>query len=113
MGNSLKTNYQYDVIILGGGPAGLGSAINLSMKGISVLLLEEKKIAETQKTWLTFAYILEKYKLQDCIRNYFSDIIFSCYLGNSYYFKNKDFIYPIYEKKRLNYLHRKLLVTAL
>ncbi len=95
---------KYDVVVLGGGPAGLGSAVNLADKGVSVLVLEENKIAQTQKTWLTFDYILEKYGLKECVRNRFADIVFSCYLGNSYSFKNKSFIYPVDEEKALKLL---------
>jgi digeranylgeranylglycerophospholipid reductase len=97
-------NNKYDVIIIGGGPAGLGSAINLAKKGVSVLLVEQNKLTETSKTWLTFDYTVKKYGLEDCIRNKFSDISFSCYLGSSYKFKKKDFIYPIYEEKALGIL---------
>ncbi|MFC2091851.1 lycopene cyclase family protein [Elusimicrobiota bacterium] len=97
-------NNKYDIIVLGGGPAGIGSAINIAKKGISVLLLEQNKISQTHKTWITFDYILEKYNIKDCIRNRFSDILFSCYLGSTYSFKNTDFLYPIHEERALDIL---------
>jgi flavin-dependent dehydrogenase len=97
----------YDTIVIGAGPAGLGSALNLAKKGIDVLLIEQNKIGTSKKTWLTFDYILQKYDLTDCIRNKFSDIILSCYLGGRYCFKKKDFIYPIHEKKALKTLAEK------
>ncbi|MFC1585795.1 FAD-dependent oxidoreductase [Fibrobacterota bacterium] len=97
----------YDVIILGGGPAGLGCAVNLAERGISVLLVERHDISSTSKTWLTFDDVLKKYALEECIRNRFSEILFSCYLGNSYAFANRDFIYPIHEEKALALLARR------
>ncbi|MCX5781310.1 MAG: NAD(P)/FAD-dependent oxidoreductase [Elusimicrobia bacterium] len=99
-----QQNNKFDVIIIGAGPAGLGSAINLSKKGISVLLIEKEKIGATQKTWLTFDYILQKYKLKECIKNTFSEVTLSCYLGNTFSLKNKSFIYPIDEEKALKLL---------
>ena len=60
----MSSNNNFDVIIVGGGPAGLGSALHIAEKGIPVLLLEKKKIGTTQKTWLTFGYILKEYGLE-------------------------------------------------
>ena len=89
----MTTGQKFDVIIIGGGPAGLGSAIHLAEKGMEVLLLEKNKIGLTQKTWLTFDYIVEKYGLEESVRNRFSGVIFSCYLGNTYSFK--CFMFPL------------------
>jgi flavin-dependent dehydrogenase len=91
----------FDVIVLGAGPAGLGSALNLAAKGLSVLVLEKQKLALTSKTWLTFDHVLKKYDLQECIRNRFDEVVFSCYLGSNFSFKKKNFISPIYEEKAL------------
>lgn len=102
-------NTVYDVIILGGGPAGLGSAIHLAEKSLSVLLLEKEKIGDTQKTWLTFDHIIREYGLEPCIRNRFEEIVFSCYLGNSYTFKRNDFIFPIHEQMALSLLYEKAI----
>jgi len=100
----VTTGQKFDVIIIGGGPAGLGSAIHLAEKGMKVLLLEKNKIGLTQKTWLTFDYIVEKYGLEESVRNRFSGVIFSCYLGNTYSFKRNDFIFPIHEEMALGLL---------
>ena len=94
----------FDVIIIGGGPAGLGSAVHLAEKDVHLLLLEKNKICSTEKTWLTFDHTIEKYKLHECVRNRFSKVIFSCYLGNSFSFENKDFISPIHEERALELL---------
>ncbi len=94
----------FDVIIMGAGPAGLGSAVHLAEKGVSLLLLEKNKICSTEKTWLTFDHIINKYELHECVRNRFSKVIFSCYLGNSHSFERKDFISPIDEERALELL---------
>ena len=101
------TDKYFDVIVLGGGPAGIGSAMHLAKRGISVLLLEKEKIGTTQKTWLTFDYIIKEYALEECIRNKFSEVVFSCYLGNTYSFEKKDFIFPVHEEKTLGLLAQK------
>ena len=50
---------------------------------------------------------VEKYGLDECIRNRFSEVTFSCYLGNAFTFKKKDFIFPIHEEKALELLARR------
>lgn len=102
-------NSVHDVIVLGGGPAGLGSAIHLAEKGLSVLLLEKGKIGGTQKTWLTFDHVIREYALEPCIRNRCREIVFSCYLGNSYTLKRNDFIFPIREEMALSLLAQKAI----
>ena len=98
----MSDNEFFDVIVIGGGPAGLGSAVHLAEKDVPLLLLEKGKICSTEKTWLTFDHIIKKYELHECVRNRFSKVIFSCYLGNSYSFKSKDFISPIDEERALS-----------
>lgn len=100
----MRNSKFFDVIVIGGGPAGLGSAVHLAEKGVRLLLLEKGKICSTEKTWLTFDHTIKKYELHECVRNRFSNVIFSCYLGNSYSFENKDFISPIYEERALELL---------
>jgi flavin-dependent dehydrogenase len=100
----MRNSKFFDVVILGGGPAGLGSAVHLAEKGVPLLLLEKNKICSTKKTWLTFDHIINKYDLHECVRNRFSRVIFSCYLGNSYSFGNEGFISPIHEERALELL---------
>lgn len=40
---NIVSKSKYDVVIVGGGPAGSGAAIRLAQKGFSVLLVEQKK----------------------------------------------------------------------
>lgn len=100
-------NQIHDAIVLGAGPAGLGSAIHLAEKGMSVLVVEKEKIGSSSKTWLTFDATIYKYGLADCVRNRFSDIVFSCYLGGRYHFRNRDFIQPLHEERALLTLARR------
>ncbi len=100
----MNDNKFFDVIVMGGGPAGLGSAVHLAKKGVRLLLLEKRKICSTEKTWLTFDHVIQQYELHECVRNRFSKVIFSSYLGNSYSFKSNDFISPIYEERALELL---------
>ena len=74
----------FDVVVVGAGPAGLGSAMHLAQRGMEVLLLERNEIGATQKAWLTFDHIIEKYGLEESVRNRFSRVTFSCYIGNTY-----------------------------
>jgi flavin-dependent dehydrogenase len=97
----------FDVVVLGAGPAGIGSAMHLAEKGITVLLLEKEAIGTTQKTWLTFDHVIEKYDLEQCVKNRFSEVVFSSYLGNRHSFKRNDFIFPIDEEKTLLFLAEK------
>ena len=74
----------YDVIIIGAGPAGLGSALNLAKKGIKVLVVEENKLGKTEKTWVTFLPVLKKYNLEENIVNRIGSLTFRSYLGGCY-----------------------------
>ena len=94
---------RYDVIVLGGGPAGLAAAIRLAERGISVLLLEKGILGKTAKTWLTFYEGLNNFGLQECIRNRNLRTVFSCYLGSRYTME-RDFVVPIHEERALQLL---------
>ncbi|MBF0430616.1 MAG: NAD(P)/FAD-dependent oxidoreductase [Fibrobacteria bacterium] len=91
----------YDVIVLGGGPAGLGCAMQMAEHGISTLVLEKDAIGTTKKTWLSFDESLKKYGLESCACNRFSNIVFSSYLGGKYSFTNTNFLRPLDENKAL------------
>lgn len=40
-----------EVVIIGGGLAGLTAGIHLSQNGISVTIIEKKRISKTQSLW--------------------------------------------------------------
>ena len=49
-----STTKFFDVIIIGGGLAGLCNAIHLSKEGMKVLLIEKKRIPKTQSLWRVY-----------------------------------------------------------
>ena len=57
----------FDVVIAGAGPAGLGCALNFSMRGLRVLLVERGPIGRTEHTWVSFVDVLRDYQLCDAI----------------------------------------------
>jgi len=58
-----KRNKIYDVIIVGAGPAGLSTALECARNKLSVLLIEESPLLETEKSWITFSDTLKNYPL--------------------------------------------------
>ncbi len=54
---------EYDVIIVGAGPAGLSTAFECSKAGLAVLLIEESDLIETEKSWGTFPSTINNYPL--------------------------------------------------
>ena len=93
----------FDVIIIGAGPAGLGSAYNLAKKGIKVLVIEERQLGKTDKTWLTFLSVLKKYNLEENIVNRIDTLTFRSYLGGVYHLDG-EITATIDEKKALKNL---------
>ncbi len=40
----MSSNFDFDVIIVGGGPAGVSSAISIAKNGFKVVIIDKKKI---------------------------------------------------------------------
>ena len=72
----MEKEYHFDVIVVGGGPAGSSSAYQAAKKGVKVALLEkENSIAETVRTsGVTWIQNIKEYEIpDDCfnpIKNY-------------------------------------------
>ncbi|GEM_PF-5420642 len=54
---------QYDIIVVGAGPAGLSVSLECSKAGLSVLLIEESDFSESENSWITLQSALENYPL--------------------------------------------------
>ncbi len=61
---------EYDIVVVGGGPAGLSSALELgNKKGLKVLLIEKNRIGVSTKTTSIWKNQLRKFDLQKCAYN--------------------------------------------
>lgn len=60
---NMENKKNYDVVIVGAGPAGLSTALECSKAGLTVLLIEESGLTETEKSWVTFPNAINDYPL--------------------------------------------------
>lgn len=74
----------WDVIVSGGGPAGLGAAWKLAERGLRVLLLERALLLDTDRTWAEPDDIVEQLDLGLAVRCVHVDTGFRDYFGLDY-----------------------------
>ena len=60
---------KYDVVVVGGGPAGLSTAKTCSDLGVNTLLVEKDSPTEKKKSWLVYPEALEIFDLHHCVVN--------------------------------------------
>jgi|GEM_PF-5251818 len=60
----------FDVIVVGGGPAGLSCALECSHSGTSTLLIEKDEIGRAKKSWEVFPQVIFDFGLEDCVANW-------------------------------------------
>jgi flavin-dependent dehydrogenase len=70
-----------EVVVLGGGPAGIRLAGQLSARKIRTVLLEKALFLETRKTWALPDTIVDRYGLQASVRLCHRDTYFRDYFG--------------------------------
>lgn len=74
----------WDAIVSGAGPAGLGAAARLAEKGLRVLLLERALFLDTDRTWAEPDDIVREFGLQEAVRRVHKDTGFKDYFGLDY-----------------------------
>jgi digeranylgeranylglycerophospholipid reductase len=60
----------FDVIVVGGGPAGLSCALECSHSGTSTLLIEKDEIGRAKKSWEVFPQVISNFNLKECVVNW-------------------------------------------
>ena len=75
-----------DIIILGGGPAGLRLAKLLSAKGLDTVLIEKDLIGARSRSWISWEDDITKYGYKDAIKNRISGLKFRSFLGGEHLF---------------------------
>ncbi len=74
----------FDVVIAGGGPAGLHAACQLSKRGIRTLLIEKALLLDTNNTIGLPDTIVQEFDLQTAISRYHQGTFFRDYLGMNF-----------------------------
>ncbi len=59
MATAVKSKNEFDVIIVGGGPAGLGVASEMAKKRHRVLVLEKETAGQTNRSWFVPPFVLD------------------------------------------------------
>ncbi len=81
---------QYDVIVAGGGPAGLTAAVEISKTGLKTLLIEKNNIGGAPRSWITWYSGLKKAGCASAVKHKIDTLVFSGYLGGAYELKKSD-----------------------
>jgi len=77
---------KYDIIVLGGGPAGLTAAREMGKTGLKVLLIEKETIGCRARSWITWYSEIERSGYKGCVINKINTLSFSSFLGGMYDF---------------------------
>jgi electron transfer flavoprotein-quinone oxidoreductase len=58
---------QYDVVVVGGGPAGLSAGVRCANEGIKTLIIEKDPIDLAKKALVTFQQAIDAWDLKNCV----------------------------------------------
>jgi flavin-dependent dehydrogenase len=72
---------QYDIVVVGGGPAGLSAGVKCAQNGIKTLIIEKDPIDLSKKAWITFQQAVDAWDLKDCVVGKVKGLNFNCVFG--------------------------------
>lgn len=72
---------RYDVIVAGGGPAGLSAGVRCAENGIKTLIIEKDPIDLAKKAWVTFQQAVDAWDLKECVVARVRGLNFNSVLG--------------------------------
>ena len=100
----------YDVIVIGGGPAGLTAAEGLAKAGLKTLVLEKERIGARPRSWIAWKDDIVKLGFSRAILNEINSLSFTSYLGGKYDFNGTSS--AVIDTKKLLLSMKQRAVTA-
>ena len=100
----------YNIIVIGGGPAGLTAAALLAKGGLNTLVIEKERIGLRPRSWIAWHDELVKLGYGNTIINKIDTLTFSSFLGGVYDFKGTSS--AIIDTKKLLFVMKDKAISA-